>query len=131
MAYNINHMNKALGFTLALLAGLAIGLSHNATAANATALSKNPWHFDRTISREVLENYLSRAITMEGMLHGRGNFEDNLRMLRSIGAKFIGRSVCLWGGEANVGIMQTGQAPPCRMDTAMRMPSAPSGLRTS
>ena len=102
MAYNINHMNKALGFTLALLAGLAIGLSHNATAANAAALSKNPWHFDRTISREVLENYLSRAITMEGMLHGRGNFEDNLRMLRSIGAKFIGRSVCLWGGEANL-----------------------------
>jgi hypothetical protein len=56
--------------------------------------------FDRTISRQVLENYLSRAITMEGLLNGRGDLDDNIRMLKSIGAKFIGRSLCLWGGEA-------------------------------
>jgi hypothetical protein len=31
---------------------------------------------------------------------GRGDLEDDLRMLTSIGAKFIGRSLCLWGGEA-------------------------------
>jgi hypothetical protein len=60
------------------------------------------FQFDSTISREVLENYLSRAITMEGLLNGRGDLEDNIRMLRSIGAKFIGRSLCLWGGEANL-----------------------------
>jgi hypothetical protein len=60
------------------------------------------YHFDRTISRQVLENYLSRAITMEGLLHGRGNLKDNIRMLEDVGAKFIGRSVCLWGGEANL-----------------------------
>lgn len=59
------------------------------------------YQFDGTISRDVLENYLSRAITMEGLLTGRGNFDDNLRMLKHIGAKFIGRSLCLWGGEAN------------------------------
>jgi hypothetical protein len=58
--------------------------------------------FDGTISREVLENYLSRSITMEGLLNGRGDLEDNIRMLKSIGAKFIGRSLCLWGGEANL-----------------------------
>lgn len=58
--------------------------------------------FDGTISREVLEDYLSRAITMEGLLNGRGDLEDNIRMLKSIGAKFIGRSLCLWGGEANL-----------------------------
>lgn len=56
--------------------------------------------FDGGLSRPVLENYLSRAITMEGMLHGRGDLADHLRMLSSIGAKFIGRSVCLWGGES-------------------------------
>src|SRR3989440_4394802 len=60
------------------------------------------YRFDSTISREVLENYLSRAITMEGLLNGRGDLDDNIRMLKSTGAKFIGRSLCLWAGEANL-----------------------------
>ncbi len=60
------------------------------------------FRLDGAISRQVLENYLSRAITMEGMLNGRGDLEDNIRMLRSVGAKFIGRSLCLWGGEARL-----------------------------
>lgn len=60
------------------------------------------YHFDRTISRKVLENYLSHAITMEGLLNGRGDLADNIRMLKSVGAKFIGRSLCLWGGEAGL-----------------------------
>jgi pimeloyl-ACP methyl ester carboxylesterase len=59
------------------------------------------YQFDRTISREVLENYLSRSICMEGMLNGRGNLEDNIRMFKSTGAKYIGRALCLWGAEAN------------------------------
>ncbi len=50
----------------------------------------------------MLENYLSRAITMEGLLNGRGDLEDNIRMLKAMGAKLIGRSLCLWGGEANL-----------------------------
>jgi hypothetical protein len=58
--------------------------------------------FDGTISREVLENYLSRAISMEGLLNGRGDLDDNIRMLRDTGAKFIGRALCLWGGEADL-----------------------------
>jgi hypothetical protein len=57
------------------------------------------YHFDGTMSREVLDNYLSRSITMEGLLNGRGDLDDNIRMLKSTGAKFIGRSICLWGGE--------------------------------
>src|SRR5678815_2685381 len=59
------------------------------------------YRFDSTISRQVLENYLSRSITMEGLLAGRGDLDDNIRMLKHTGAKFIGRSLCLWGGEAN------------------------------
>jgi hypothetical protein len=39
---------------------------------------------------------------MEGLLNGRGDFADNVRMLRHIGAKYIGRSICLWGGEAKL-----------------------------
>src|SRR5512138_3470132 len=61
-----------------------------------------PFSFDRKISREVLENYLARSITMEGLLNGRGDLDDNIRMLKSMGAKFIGRSLCLWGGEAAI-----------------------------
>ena len=49
----------------------------------------------------MLDNYLSRAITMEGLLNGRGNLQDNIRMLKRIGAKYIGRALCLWGAEAN------------------------------
>src|SRR4051794_39604719 len=60
------------------------------------------YHFDGTISREVLENYLSRAISMEGLLNGRGDLDDNIRMLKDTGAKFIGRALCLWGGEADL-----------------------------
>ena len=60
------------------------------------------YQFDGTISRPVLENYLSRAISMEGLLNGRGDLADNTRMLKNIGAKFIGRSLCLWGGEASL-----------------------------
>jgi pimeloyl-ACP methyl ester carboxylesterase len=59
------------------------------------------YQFDGTISREVLENYLSRSITMEGLLNGRGNLEDNVRMLKGMGAKYIGRALCLWGAEAD------------------------------
>jgi hypothetical protein len=55
--------------------------------------------FDRGISREVLENYLAHSICMEGMLQGRGDLTDNIRMLKTTGAKYIGRALCLWGAE--------------------------------
>lgn len=58
--------------------------------------------FDGRISREVLDHYLSRSISMEGMLHGRGDLADDIRMLRTTGAKYIGRSICLWGQEADL-----------------------------
>jgi hypothetical protein len=74
-----------------------------APSAPASAPSKpRDLKFDGKMSREVLENYLSRAISMEGLLNGRGDFDDNIRMLKDTGAKFIGRSLCLWGGETNL-----------------------------
>jgi hypothetical protein len=39
---------------------------------------------------------------MEGLLNGRGDLGDNIRMLSEMGAKYIGRSICLWGGEASL-----------------------------
>jgi hypothetical protein len=76
--------------------------------ANCSELRSEPaearpggYQFDGTMSRQVLENYLSRSITMEGLLNGRGNLEDNIRMLKTVGAKYIGRALCLWGAEAD------------------------------
>jgi hypothetical protein len=73
------------------------------TEAAETTVATRPggYQFDRTISREVLENYLSRSITIEGMFNGRGDLDDNIRMLKSIGVKYAGRSLCLWGAENN------------------------------
>ena len=82
----------ALLFVAALVAG----------PARADVAPARDYRFDGTISREVLDNYLSRAMSMEGLLSGRGDFDDNLRMLQSTGAKFIGRSLCLWGHEAGL-----------------------------
>src|SRR5450756_2552565 len=59
------------------------------------------YQFNQTMSRDVLENYLSRSISVEGVFNGRGNLDDNLRMLKSIGVKYAGRSLCLWGAENN------------------------------
>ena len=76
--------------------------------ANAVELKSPPadarpraYDFDGTISREVLENYLSRAITVEGLVNDRDDLKDNIRMLKSVGAKYLGRALCLWGAEAN------------------------------
>ena len=51
------------------------------------------------VSREVLENYLSRAVTEMALLHSDVELTENIRMLKNIGAKFIGRSIFCWGGE--------------------------------
>jgi hypothetical protein len=83
-----------LGLTACLLAGTV------AFAAETDSVSRpRGFQFDGKISREVLENYLSRSITMEGLLNGRGDLADNTRMLKSIGAKYIGRALCLWNAE--------------------------------
>jgi hypothetical protein len=80
------------------LAGLFLNL---AFPSRKTSRPRN-YKFDKKISRDVLDNYLSRAISMQGMLNGEGNLDDNLRMLKHIGAKYIGRSVCLWGHESDL-----------------------------
>ncbi|MEM1057937.1 MAG: hypothetical protein AAGK14_01705 [Verrucomicrobiota bacterium] len=59
-------------------------------------MSPSPdYHFEGGISREVLENYLDRSITM-GDLCASPQREDDLRMLANIKPKFIGRLGYLW-----------------------------------
>jgi len=87
---------------LASIVVVSLGAALVCAADQPPAAGSPSYGFEKTISREVLENYLSRAITMEGLLNGRGDLDDNIRMLKSIRAKFVGRSLCLWGGEANL-----------------------------
>jgi hypothetical protein len=87
-----------------LAAGYAFSAGMAAAAApplDQASPQVRDYHFDRTISRKVLENYLSRSISVEGVFNGRGDLDDNLRMLKSIGVKYAGRSLCLWGAENN------------------------------
>src|ERR1700677_5021128 len=85
-------------FALALAGYFAAGAFALAEETNS-ASRPGGFQFDRTISRQVLENYLSRSITMEGLLNGDGDLNDNIRMLKSIGSKYIGRALCLWNAE--------------------------------
>lgn len=73
------------------------------TACAASAFARGPnYRFDSKISREVLENYLSRAVTAAALLHGKGSVDDNICMLKNIGAKFAGRAIYMWGGESRL-----------------------------
>jgi len=74
------------------------------------ALSQD-FHFDGSISRPVLENYLSRSISYTELLHdelttprdGHGvDPRDNIRFLLETKAKFIGRALMVWGRERNL-----------------------------
>src|SRR5690554_4096760 len=65
------------------------------------------YEFNGKISETVLRNYLSRAVTHAELCTHPGYMqdgpntciEDDLRMLKSIDAKFIGRSFYRWGME--------------------------------
>ena len=96
-----------VGLSLVLCLATSFSFSEQQAAAAETSSAQTnaparDYHFDRTISRKVLENYLSRSISMAGVFNGHGDLDDNIRMIKSIGAKYIGRSLSLWNGEANV-----------------------------
>lgn len=57
------------------------------------------YRFDSSISRPVLENYLSRCVTAMDLLTGVGNVDDNLRALHNMGVKYAGRVIYRWGSE--------------------------------
>ncbi len=66
------------------------------------------YYFDETgISRENLENYLHRSVTMAEFLTADpfcndGIYPDkerDVKLILNIGAKFIGRSIYRWGDE--------------------------------
>lgn len=76
---------------------------------DAQALERS-YAFDGPMPRNVLGSYLSRAVTFSEFLTGRGDFDDNLRFLTNTGARFVGRSIYRWGGEAALpGLLERGR----------------------
>lgn len=97
-----SRMNRSCQSLVLIFLGLMLSQFKSPASESSATTAARSFRFDGTISRQVLEQYLSRSITMEGLLNGRGDLHDHIRMLKSMGAKFIGRSLCLWGGEANL-----------------------------
>jgi hypothetical protein len=71
---------------------------------------KSPYYFDGSISRETLENYLDRSVTMGYFLvpGTPENYQlpykhDDIRMIKNMGAKFIGRAIYRWSEESRLG----------------------------
>ena len=60
------------------------------------------YQFDGKPSEEVLCNYLDRAITMMGLLTDSYPDKDaDIDFIVKTGTKFVGRAVCIWGGESS------------------------------
>lgn len=51
--------------------------------------------FDTYISKEVLENYLSRSVTAAGLYESK-TLEDDLRVIKELSVKFLGRASGIW-----------------------------------
>ena len=60
------------------------------------------YRFDGSISEAVLRSYLSRSMTTLDLVTGHGDLDDNIRMLKDCGVKFAGRTIYLWGQEADL-----------------------------
>ena len=87
-------MPKISAFYEAIVESIIWGVLLMTTVSTTSAAGRD-YNFDGKISRNVLENYLSRSITMMDLLSGVGDVDDNIRMLKDMGAKFAGRSLCL------------------------------------
>ncbi len=102
MKASVKNLIKAVAFIIAgiCLAGTVLSVS----ARIKPKAKKVDYKFKNKISREVLENYLNRSVSLQNLLCGiqSENFDDNLRMLKNMGAKFVGRAVCQWGQEAQI-----------------------------
>ena len=91
-----------LCLTVGLLAGVSLPASE-AQAAKTTIADMDNFTFKGSMSQEVLRSYCAHAVTLAGFcvenLAVDPYFEDDLRMIQNVGAKFIGRAAYYsWGG---------------------------------
>ena len=84
----------------------SIGIPAFAAASQSSAATDFTFK-DGKMSKDVLRSYVSRAVTHQGFcIEGNGDnggnvtFDEDLRFLRRIGAKYIGRAATLsWNGS--------------------------------
>ena len=55
-------------------------------------MTGNPFYFDGSMSEETLLCYVSRAVTHQTLCTGDPLFNEDIRMIKNIGAKYIGRA---------------------------------------
>ena len=86
-----------------LVSGLIVFAETDSQANSATNFTFG----NGVMSKEVLRSYVSRAVTHQGFCVERDAnpiFDEDLRFLRRIGAKFIGRAAMLsWNGNLTAG----------------------------
>lgn len=83
------------------------GNSSSSTVSEANNKDTRNFDFNGPISKEVLNNFLSKAVTHNGFaaFAGYGNvpaggnpdFLEDFRMIKNIGAMYIGRAAHVWG----------------------------------
>ena len=79
-------------------------ISASLTAHAGNAETGGKYAFDGKISREVLENYLARSLHMLGLADSK-QFDEDLRMIKNVGAKQIGRVAGIWwSGDVKVDV---------------------------
>jgi len=81
-------MKKIIAILLTLT--MLIGVMFSAVSVPVSAVTSE-FYFNGSMSKEVLRNYVSRAVTQEDLVISNC-FDEDMRMLRRIGAKFIGRT---------------------------------------
>lgn len=97
-----------MGVTV-IAAGIIVWMNRNGEEGKSVESNKDTrnYAFDGSISKEVLNNYLSRAVTHGGLSasypeRATWSFDEDLRMLTNIGVKFIGRACVAWGAPPDI-----------------------------
>lgn len=88
---------------------LTIPADRPAVIEEAVFPKDSKYYFDGSMPREVLERYLDRSVTagyflVPGTPEGYAfpYREDDIRMLRNLGAKFVGRAIYRWSEESRL-----------------------------
>jgi hypothetical protein len=103
---NRSDKNEHPGLKIGMLACLLVSLL-TYTNCSREKISRPNYHFNGKISEQVLRNYLDRSITLTELCTppliksdaSDQAHSDNLRLIKNIGAKLVGRSLFCWGGE--------------------------------
>lgn len=74
---------------------LFIAVSHLQAGVIYSGGKMKNYKFDTIIEKEVLENYLSRSVSAAFFIHTK-TLEDDLRAIKNMGVKFIGRASGIW-----------------------------------